>query len=95
MEIHRTTLEKLMHMAGLELTAQDQVSMQEDLNHMVAWVQKLAEVDTTGTEPLVTMSFEKNRLREDISEKALAYQKALANAPGASSNYFQVPLAVQ
>ena len=91
MEIKKDTLEKILKMAGLNLAPNEKIGMHEDLTKVVAWVQKLSEVDVEGIEPLATMSFETNRLREDVPEPPLPDKKALKNAPVREGNYFCVP----
>lgn len=61
------------------------------MNQMLAFVEKLKEVDTTGVEPLVTMSHEINALRQDENTPHLNRESALANAPKKDAHYFRVP----
>jgi aspartyl-tRNA(Asn)/glutamyl-tRNA(Gln) amidotransferase subunit C len=54
-------------------------------------VEKLNEVDTTGVEPLTTMSYEINMLRDDEVKEHLSHERALKNAPKKDADYFRVP----
>jgi aspartyl-tRNA(Asn)/glutamyl-tRNA(Gln) amidotransferase subunit C len=58
---------------------------------IVNWVEKLKEVNTDGVEPLTTMSYEVNVLREDEVKEHLSHERALKNAPKKDSDYFRVP----
>lgn len=61
------------------------------MQRMIAFVDKLSELDTTGVEPLIFMSEEVNRLREDDVEQSISHDDALRNAPKKDSDYFRIP----
>ncbi len=91
MSIDRLTLEKIAHLARLELNEADADKALSDMNQMLLFVEKLKEVDTRGVEPLVTMSHEVNALRSDEEYPHLERAKALATAPDHDTQYFRVP----
>jgi len=91
MKIDKETLNKIAHLARLEFDEKDAVKMMQDMSSMVSFVEKLNEVDTTGIEPLTTMSHEMNALREDEVKPHLDHNLALLNAPKKDENYFRVP----
>jgi aspartyl-tRNA(Asn)/glutamyl-tRNA(Gln) amidotransferase subunit C len=91
MKIDKSTLDRIAHLARLEYDEKDSEKMLSDLNNIVAFVEKLKEVDTTGVEPLTTMSHEINALREDEVKNHLPHEQALINAPKKDSTFFRVP----
>lgn len=91
MKIDRPLLYKIAHLARLEVDAESEAVLLKDLNKIVPWAEKLAEVDTTGVAPLVTMSSAHNVFQEDTPQAPLAHEKGLASAPSKDSNYFRVP----
>lgn len=91
MKIDRTVLDKIAHLARLDFDEKDAEQMMKDMTNIVDWVEKLKEVDTEGVEPLTTMSFEVNVVREDVVGKHLDHAEALKNAPKKDENYFRVP----
>lgn len=91
MKIDRTTLEKIAHLARLEIDEKDIPKMMEDMSKMVSFVEKLDEVDTEGVEPLTTMSHEINSLRDDVVKDQLSKDDVLKNAPKKDENFFRVP----
>ena len=91
MSIDKQTLEKIAHLARLELREEDADKTLSDMNQMLQFVEKLKEVNTEGVEPLVTMSHEISALREDESKPHLDRAQALANAPKKDAQYFRVP----
>jgi len=91
MKIDKDTLQKIAHLARLEFAEKDAEKMMQDMTNMVNFVEKLNEVDTTGIEPITTMSYEINALREDEVKPHLDHREALKNAPKKDEDYFRVP----
>lgn len=91
MQIDKETLQKIAHLARLELDEKNTQKMLDDMNGIIAFVEKLNEVDTEGVEPLTTMSLEVNSLREDEVKVHLPHEFALTNAPKKDDDYFRVP----
>jgi aspartyl-tRNA(Asn)/glutamyl-tRNA(Gln) amidotransferase subunit C len=91
MEITREVLDKIAHLARLEFEEKDADKMMKDMTAIVSWVEKLNEVDTEGVEPLTTMSYEINALREDEVKPHLDHNEALSSAPKKDEDYFRVP----
>ncbi len=95
MKIDKEHLDRIAHLARLELDERDAEKMMRDMSAIVAWVEKLSEVDTTGVDPLTTMSHEVNVFREDEVLEHLPHDRALANAPKKDQDYFRVPKVIE
>ena len=91
MKINRELLDKMAHLARLEFDEKDAGKMMQDMSEIVDWVEKLREVDTEGVEPLTTMSYEINALRDDRVGEHLEHERALLHAPKKDADYFRVP----
>ena len=91
MKIDRAHLDKIAHLSRLEFDEKDAQKMMSDMSAIVDWVEKLSEVDTEGVEPLTTMSYEINVLRDDVVKPHLSHELALENAPKKDDTYFRVP----
>ncbi len=92
MKIDKKTLEKIAHLARLEIDEKDVPKMLEDMSQIISFVETLNEVDTDGVEPLTTMSHEVNVLREDEVKNQLSEkEEVLKNAPVKDENFFRVP----
>jgi aspartyl-tRNA(Asn)/glutamyl-tRNA(Gln) amidotransferase subunit C len=91
MNINIETLKKIAHLSRLELDEKNTDKMLQDMNNMLAFVEKLNEVNTDGIEPLTTMSHEINALRDDVVTQDLTHEQVLQNAPKKDSDYFRVP----
>jgi len=84
-------LDKIAHLARLEVTDKEREPLKDDMNAILEWVDKLKEIDTEGVEPLVYMSEEINNVREDIVKNQLSKEEALKNAPDTDGSFFRVP----
>lgn len=91
MIIDRALLDKIAHLSRLEFDEKDAEKMMKDMSAIITWVEKLKEVDTTGVEPLTTMSHEINAMRDDETATPLDHDKALDSAPNKDADYFHVP----
>ena len=65
--------------------------MMADMSEIVTWVEKLKELDTSGVEPLTSMSQEINSFRSDDPKTGLSRDEALKHAPDSDGTYFKVP----
>ena len=91
MKITEELIDHIAHLARLEFKGEDKVSIQKDMERMIEFVDKLSEIDTENVEPLIFMSEEVNRLREDESKVTVTHEEALRNAPKKDSDYFRIP----
>ncbi len=85
------TVDEIAHLARLEFKDEAKAEILNDMNRMLAWVDKLNELDTDKVEPLIYMSEERSVLREDEVKQTLTQKEALQNAPKKDSDYFKVP----
>ena len=91
MNIDQPLLQKIAHLAQLELDKIAEAAVLEDLNNIVHLMNQLHEVDTLGILPLATMSPEQDVTHEDVGEAPLTQERSLANAPKKDTDYFRVP----
>jgi aspartyl-tRNA(Asn)/glutamyl-tRNA(Gln) amidotransferase subunit C len=90
MTIDKETVEKVAHLARLELAEDEKETMIADMSKILGFMAKLNEIDTTGVEPLVYMTNEINVTREDVVKQEITHQEALQNAPKQDGSYFLV-----
>ena len=91
MEINDTLIEKLSDLSRLSFDGEARSAIKSDLEKMIAFVEKLNELDTSAVEPLIYMTDEKLTLRKDAVGPELPQEEALKNAPSKDSDYFKVP----
>jgi len=95
MNIDATMVDGLAHLARLRFEDAEKESIRADLEKMVAFVEKLEKVDTTGVEPLLHISDAANVLREDRVQGSVSRAEALLNAPVNDEAFFKVPKVIK
>jgi aspartyl-tRNA(Asn)/glutamyl-tRNA(Gln) amidotransferase subunit C len=91
MEVNDALVDKLANLAKLKFDAVQKEEIKNDLQKMIAFVEKLNELDTTGVEPLLHMTNEVNVLRDDEIKGSISREEALKNAPLHDDQFFKVP----
>lgn len=94
MEVSKAELEKIAHLARIELTENEKESMLQDFNKILKFVDKVRELDLENEEPLIYISERVNALREDVPGKEVSQQDALKNAADHDTDYYKVPRVV-
>jgi aspartyl-tRNA(Asn)/glutamyl-tRNA(Gln) amidotransferase subunit C len=95
MTIDEETVDKIAHLARLELTGNEKKAMIKDMNKILGFMDKLNEIDTAGIEPLVYMTDEVNSFREDVVKQEITHEEALMNAPKHDDEYFLVAKVIE
>ncbi len=95
MVIDSATVKKIAHLSRLEFNEQEEMELIKSMNQILTWMDKLNELDTSSTEPLIHISTELNVLRDDKLGEHLPHDRALLNAPKRDSDYFRVPKVIE
>ena len=95
MKVDVATVRRLAELSKLSFSETEETDMVDGLNEMIAFVDKLKELDTANVEPLVFMTDETNVLREDVVEAPISQAEALKNAPSKDMYYFRVPKVIK
>ena len=95
MELNDTLVDKLAHLARLEFNDTEKQEIKTDLQRMIAFVEKLNELDLNDVEPLLHMSDRINVLREDEIKGSVDRESALKNAPLHDDKFFKVPKVIK
>ncbi|MBD3380482.1 MAG: Asp-tRNA(Asn)/Glu-tRNA(Gln) amidotransferase subunit GatC [Candidatus Omnitrophica bacterium] len=79
-------------LSRIELESDKMGKFREQLNDILVYIDQLNEVDTEGVAPTShVLTSMRNVFREDEPGTSLPNEKALANAPAKSGNFFKVP----
>lgn len=95
MEVTEQLVDKLANLSQLKFNNEEKQAIKKDLQSMIAFVEKLQEIDTTGIEPLLHMGNNTNVLREDILKGSVTREEALLNAPIKDDQFFKVPKVIK
>jgi aspartyl-tRNA(Asn)/glutamyl-tRNA(Gln) amidotransferase subunit C len=91
MKVTTQLIDNFANLAKLEFDENEKEALKDDLQNMIAFVEKLNEVDTTGVEPLLFISSQKNVFREDEVKGSATREEALMNARVKDEQFFKVP----
>lgn len=95
MKIDIKVVDELSHLARLSYENEAKEEIVTELNKIIAFVEKLNEIDTYGLEPLIYMVDETNNTRKDIMIQLISQDDGLKNAPKKDSDYFRVPKVIE
>lgn len=95
MEVNDALVDKLAKLSKLQFDDSQKEEVKNDLQKMIAFVEKLNELDTTGVEPLLHMTDEVNVLREDEIKGSVSREEAFKNAPLHDEEFFKVPKVIK
>ena len=85
-------------LANLELSEQETAQFAVDLDSILAYVEKLNELDTASVEPMAQVLYEAKdvtALRADQVRPSLPREQSLANAPESAAGQFKVPKVIE
>jgi aspartyl-tRNA(Asn)/glutamyl-tRNA(Gln) amidotransferase subunit C len=83
--------DKLQSLARLRLAGEETPLFLEQLRRILAYVDKLGELDLTGVAPLAHPGAPAAPLREDAEGEGLGREEALAGASDAADGLVRVP----
>lgn len=95
MQVDDEMIDKLSKLAMLEFNDEEKEEIRSDLQKMIAFVDKLKELDTSGVAPLLHMSDNRDVLREDVPGNMISHEETLKNAPLHDDVYFKVPKVIK
>jgi aspartyl-tRNA(Asn)/glutamyl-tRNA(Gln) amidotransferase subunit C len=93
--IERKDVEHVARLARLALSEAELARMQAELSAILAYVDKLRELDVEGVEPTSHAVPLVNVMREDEPRPGLAREEAMANAPDPAGEFFRVPRIIE
>jgi aspartyl-tRNA(Asn)/glutamyl-tRNA(Gln) amidotransferase subunit C len=93
--ISRQDVEHVARLSRLALSEAELERMREQLSGILAYIDKLRALDTTGVEPTSHAVPLLNVMRDDDTRPCLAQDAALANAPDRSDTFFRVPRIIE
>ncbi len=95
MKITREQVENVAVLARLELTEAEKELFTGQMDAILAYVDKLNELDTAGIVPTAHAVPMENAFRADEIRPSIGAENALANAPGRVEDFFGVPKVIE
>lgn len=84
-------VEHIAALARLAFTEAEKEKFTREFNRILAAMEKLNELDTSGVEPLEQPVPLEPLLRADNVQPSLPHREAMKNAPAAHDGFFEVP----
>ena len=95
MEVNDALVENLANLARLHFNEEEKKEIKSDLQRMIAFIDKLNELDTDGVEPVLHMRDDINVFREDEVKGSISREEGLKNAPDTDGVFFKVPKVIK
>jgi aspartyl-tRNA(Asn)/glutamyl-tRNA(Gln) amidotransferase subunit C len=93
--ISREEVQHVARLARLHLTDEEAERMREQLDAILAYIDKLRELPVEGVEPTAHAVPLVNVMRDDALSACLPQEQALANAPDRADEFFRVPRIIE
>jgi aspartyl-tRNA(Asn)/glutamyl-tRNA(Gln) amidotransferase subunit C len=93
--ISREEVQHVARLARLQLSDEELERMREQLDAILAYVDKLRELDVEGVEPTSHAVPLVDVMRDDATSPCLSQEAALANAPDRADEFFRVPRIIE
>ncbi|MFN2221455.1 MAG: Asp-tRNA(Asn)/Glu-tRNA(Gln) amidotransferase subunit GatC [Chloroflexota bacterium] len=90
MSLSRKDVEKIAGLARLELSEDEKILYQEQLSAILAYAERLNELDLQDVPPTASAVPLTNVMREDEIRPSLALEDTLFNAPDADQDQFRI-----
>ncbi len=84
-------VENIARLAKLSFSEDEKEKFVEQFNQILAYMDKLNELDTSDVEPTFNSLALSNVMRKDEVKKWLSQDEALSNAPHSNHGFFSVP----
>jgi aspartyl-tRNA(Asn)/glutamyl-tRNA(Gln) amidotransferase subunit C len=101
-QVQRVTaddVKRVAELAYLELSTDEEVRMQRDLNAILDYVAQLNELDTSSVEPMAQVSEvlggASSAQRADVQIPSLPRESVMASAPDTDGIFFKVPKVIE
>lgn len=99
MKISREDVLRVADLAHLELTEAEIEKFRKQLDAILAYIDKLKELDVSGVEPMAQLldphAGPEATLRDDTARPCDISKEVLAQAPEAKAPYFRVPKVIE
>lgn len=90
-EISKETVAHMATLARLSVTEEEKALFAQQFGDILAYMDVLSRVDTTGVEPLYSPVLHASVMREDQAERRRSREDILQNAPERDEGLFIVP----
>jgi aspartyl-tRNA(Asn)/glutamyl-tRNA(Gln) amidotransferase subunit C len=95
MSIDRNEAARIAKLARIRVEDGDLDALAGEFNTILGFIEQLGEVDVDGVEPMVSVTPQRLKRRDDVVTDGGQQDRVLANAPDAREGFFAVPKVVE
>ncbi len=95
MSVDQNTVRRIAKLARIAVLEDELPALAGELNTILDWVEMLAEVDTTGVEPMTSAVAMTMKMREDVVTSGNLQKDVTGNAPASEDGFYVVPRVVE
>lgn len=95
MSVSKKEVEYVADLARLSFTEEEKEELQNDLNSVLHYVEKLNELDTENVDIVVNPYYIENKFREDEITVSMSLKDVMDNVPGNLEEYIIVPKIIE
>ncbi|EKE43935.1 glutamyl-tRNA(Gln) amidotransferase, C subunit [Oceaniovalibus guishaninsula JLT2003] len=95
MSIDTDTAARVARLARIRVAQDDLPALASEFNAILGFIEQLNEVDVEGVEPMVSVTPQRLKRRDDVVTDGDRQAQILANAPDAREGFFAVPKVVE
>ncbi|CUH06969.1 Glutamyl-tRNA(Gln) amidotransferase subunit C [Jannaschia seosinensis] len=95
MSIDLETARRVAKLARIAVPDDRLEGLAGEFNAILGFIEQLGEVDVEGVEPMVSVTPQRLKRREDVVADGNQQKAVLANAPDAREGFFAVPKVVE
>jgi len=95
MKLSPAEVEHVAKLAQLALNDEEKELFREQLSSILAYAERLQELDTEAIPPTATVLALQNVMRDDEVQPSLPLADVLANAPDTEGDCFRVPVVLE
>ena len=95
MTIDLKTVKKISKLARISIDNEKAQKLENDLNSIFEFIEKLNKLDTSKSEPLTSVVDAKLQLRKDEIKSQNIRDQILKNSPDENKDFFVVPKVVE
>jgi aspartyl-tRNA(Asn)/glutamyl-tRNA(Gln) amidotransferase subunit C len=95
MSVDAQTVRRVAHLARIAVADEEIAGLQGELNSILAFVERLSEVDVAGVEPMTSVTPMAMKMRTDKVTDGNKPDDIIRNAPAHENHFFLVPKVVE
>jgi len=95
MKITKEEVEHVALLARLKFDENEVERFTSQMNSILEYMEKLAELDTTHVEPTFHAVAQTNVVRQDMVKPSIPQELSLSNAPDGDRGFFRVPKIIE